>query len=99
MAINHKCFQQSSNNKKITKYQRNFEKKATKVPILESTKLASENVATNVSKSENDTSFESNDLEDDLAGKQMVNNLWNNTKMPNDTLQALGRSMSAHIQV
>jgi hypothetical protein len=97
VAIDHKCSQQSNNNHKIKRYQIFFEKKVTKVPIPESTKLASENVATNVLESKNDTSFESNDLEEDLATEQMVNNIWKSTKMHNDTLQALGQSMLAHI--
>ncbi|CAM6043605.1 unnamed protein product [Sphagnum compactum] len=67
-----------------------LKKKASKVPIPESTKLASENVAIDVLESGNDTSFESNDLEEALAAKQMVSNLWKTTKMHNDTLQALG---------
>jgi hypothetical protein len=67
-----------------------LKKKATKVPIPESTKLAGENVARDVPEFGNDTSFENNDLEDDLATKQMVSNLWKSTRMHNDTLQALG---------
>jgi hypothetical protein len=62
VAIDHKCSQQSSNSQRIRKYQRNLEKEAAKVPIPETTKLASENVAKDVLESGNDTSFKSNDL-------------------------------------
>ncbi len=74
-----------------------MKKKATKVPIPKSTKSAGENVARDVPEFGNDTSFENNDLEDDLAAKQMVSNLWKSTRMHNDTLQALGQSMLDHI--
>jgi hypothetical protein len=73
--------------------------KATKVSILESTELASENVAKDVPESGNDISFETNDLEEDLAAEQMVNNPGKSTRMHNDTSQAFGQSMLDHIQV
>ncbi|CAM6026151.1 unnamed protein product [Sphagnum balticum] len=84
---------ESENTKEILK------KKATKVSIPESTELASENVAKDVPESGNDTSFETNDLEEDLAAEQMVNNPGKSTRMHNDTLQAFGQSMLVHIQV
>jgi len=61
--------------------------------------LVGENVARDVPESGNNKSFESNDLEEDLAAKQMVSSLWKSTKMHKDTLQALGQSMLDHIQV
>ncbi|CAM6077424.1 unnamed protein product [Sphagnum tenellum] len=72
--------------------------KATKVSILESTELASENVAKDVPESGNGINFETNDLEEDLAAEQMVNNPGKSTRMHNDTLQAFGQSMLDHIQ-
>ncbi len=80
----------SKDTKKILK------KKATKVPIFENIELVDDNVARDVPEFGNNTSFESNDLEEDLATKQMVNNLWKSTNMHNDTLQALGQSMLDH---
>jgi len=47
-----------------------LKKKATKVAIPESTKSACEIVARDVPEFGNDTSFENNDLEDDLVAKQ-----------------------------
>jgi hypothetical protein len=76
-----------------------LKKKAMEASVPENTELAVENVARDVPKSGNDRSFDSSDLEEDLAAEQMVSSPGKTTRMHGDTLQALGQSMLDHIQV